>query len=73
MVTDSIIYLRKRAIRPVKNDPKPSNPSRGSTEAVCGNPLALPLPWLAALALEFAAAAFWSALAEELDGVLTAD
>jgi hypothetical protein len=40
-------------------------------EAVCGSPLALPWPWLAAFAFE-PAAAFWSAVAE-LDGALAAD
>ena len=50
----------------MKNDPKPSNPSSGRKEAVCGNPLALPLPWLAALA-------FWSEPAAVFDCVLAAD
>jgi hypothetical protein len=65
------IYLRKREINPVKNDPMPSNPSKGRMEAVCGSPLALPWPWLAAFALE-PEAAFWSAVAE-LDGAVVAD
>jgi hypothetical protein len=36
----SLNYLRKRATSPVKNEPRPSSPSSGSGEAVCGNPLA---------------------------------
>ena len=40
----SSAYLRKRAIRPVKNEPKPSRLSSGRMEAVCGSPFALPCP-----------------------------
>ena len=40
----SSAYLRKRAISPVKKDPKPSRLSSGRMEAVCGRPFALPCP-----------------------------
>jgi hypothetical protein len=30
-------YFQKRRIRPVASEPMPSNPSRGSGEAVCGS------------------------------------
>jgi len=55
----AIDYLR-RLKRPVRSDPRPSNPSRGRGEAVCGR---LPAFW--------PAAAFWSALCEL--GALAAD
>lgn len=62
-------YLRKRAIRPVKNEPRPSKLSSGSGEAVCGR---FPFAWPAALAL-LLAAAFWSAGAALFDWALAAD
>lgn len=62
-------YLRKRAIKPVKNEPRPNRLSNGSGEAVCGS--APPLAWPAELALP--AAAFWSAGAALFDCVLAAD
>ncbi len=64
-VSPRLVYFRKRAIRPPASEPKPSRPSSGSGEAVCGSlpPLllacAVSVPWALSLA-EVPAAAVWS-------------